>query len=526
MRAHSHRSDVPARRVEQRTGALPALAFAGVVSLCAAAACTDSAVPFFDAPTSVPTSPNGIQNAVTGLFSATRADVEWYVYYTGSYARDFFLFVGSSANTLTDVSGLKSITNTGIEATQVWDNAYVQIGQANAIMISVTHVASYTPAQVAAIDGVVQTLKALNFMMVAETRDSLGIPLYAVDGNPADPPYCNKDVWAYIVALLDSGFTDLNTAGPIPLPVRVPAGFASVGTTAAPSTTQGSFAAFNRALAAKAGLQYAYAIARSSPGTHPTPSTPGNPNNAALTRADSAMTASALYNPAVIAPPAAGPFALDPYGVYHVFSGQSGDLPNVFLSQFFLFDALWDLQNDVDTLNDKRWLNKFVPDNQPVQLSQYAGVSDAKNYLPYSTVSSPVPIVRAEELALVRAQIQLGLGNYTNAVALINQVHMQAGGFATPLSINTASYTAVRDSLLKEQRISTVFEASGDRAIALRMYHLEAIADTTWQSTSAGSPDGIVDKALDQNIDYHTTVASIPVQELTERGGQWNLSCP
>jgi len=103
-------------------------------------------------------------------------------------------------------------------------------------------------------------------------------------------------------------------------------------------------------------------------------------------------------------------------------------------------------------------------------------------------------------------------------------VHQQAGGFATPLSI-APTYTAVRDSLLKEQRISTVFEMSGDRPIALRMYHLEAVADTTWQATGPG-PDAVVDAALGHPTDYHTTVASIPVAELSARGGQYVLTCP
>ena len=144
-------------------------------------------------------------------------------------------------------------------------------------------------------------------------------------------------------------------------------------------------------------------------------------------------------------------------------------------------------------------------------------------FLPYATVNSPIPIVRAEELALVRAQIQLGLGNFANAIALINQVHMQAGGFATPLSI-APTYTAVRDSLLKEQRISTVFEASGDRMIALRMYGLEAVADTTWQATSG--PDAVAAKANSATVDYHQTISPPPFQELTARGGSWTTTCP
>jgi len=519
----SQRASDSARSVVRRTGAPRALVLASTVALAAGVACKDTAVPFFDSPTSVPTSTTGIQNAVTGLFSATRVDVSWYVYYAASFGRDLFWFLGASANVLTDVGGLKPITNSGIQADEVWDNEYAQIKQANTIITSVAKVTDYSAPQQAAIVGVVQTVKAINFMMIAETRDSLGIPLYAVDGNPTDPPYCNKDVWGYIVALLDSGFADLNTAGPIPLPIKVPGGFASVGSTAAPSTAAGAFAALNRALAAKAGLEYAYAIARNAAGTHPTPAAAGNPDVGALTRADSALTASALYDLAAIAPPAAGPFALDPHGVYHTFSGQSGDLANGLIGSYFLYDALFDLQNDVDTLNDLRWLNKFAPDGQPVQLSQYAGTSDAKNYVPYSSVSSSFPIVRAEELALVRAQIQLGLGNLASAISLINTVHMQAGGFATPLTI-ASTYTAVRDSLLKEQRISTVFEGSGDRMIALRMYHLESVADTTWQATSG--PDKVVDNGLSGVVDYHTTVASVPQEELTARGNAWNLTCP
>ncbi len=520
---HSTVPGAAPRPTSGRTRQRPIAAAAAIGLLAAASACKDTAVPFFDAPTSIPNSQIGVQNAVTGLFSATRVDASWYIYYAGSFSRDIFWFLGASANVLTDVGGLKPITNSGIQAILVWDNEYAQAKQANNIIGIVGKVPTYTPAQASAIVGMVQTIKALNFMMVAETRDTLGIPLYSIGSNPTDPPYCNKDVWRYIVALLDSGLTNLNAAGPTPLPVRVPPGFASVGQTAAPSTAPGSFAAFNRALAGKANLELAYAIARSTPAAHPDPIHPGAPDPTALQRADSALLASALYNPGAITPPVAGNFPLDQFGVYHTFSGQSGDLQNPIVAFYFLYDALYDLAFDVDTLNDLRWKNKFVRDPHNVQLSQYAGTSDPYNFLPYATVGSPIPIVRAEELALVRAQVRLGLGDLAGATALINQVHEQAGGFTTPLTI-PQTYTAVRDSLLKEQRISTVFEASGDRMIALRMYGLEAVADTTWQAKSG--PDGIVDAALGQTVDYHTTVASVPLQELSARGGAWTLVCP
>jgi starch-binding outer membrane protein, SusD/RagB family len=492
------------------------------VAIVAQTACTDTAVPYFNTPTAVPASATGIQNAVTGLFGGTRLDQNYYLLFTSGFARDLLEFNEGNPGLVTQPGGLQTIASAGDQGF-VWNQEYIDIKQANQIIASAQKLTTYSSAQIAAVIGVVQTIKALNFMYLAETRDTVGIPLYAVDSNPVAPPYCNKDVWQYIVALLDSGEAELNAAGPIPLPVGLQPGFASVGQMAAPSTVQGTFAAFNRALAGKAGLEYAYAIARNSPATHPTPSSPGAPDPEALERADSALTASALYNPSVIAPPVAGNFALDPYGVYHDFSGQSGDLQNPIVSiGYFFFDALYDFSNDVDTVNDLRWQRKFVRDPHQVQTS-YAGLSNGYNYLPYATVSSPIPIVRAEELALVRAQIQLGLGNFATAITLINEVHQQAGGFATPLVI-APTYTAVRDSLLKEQRISTVFEGSADRMIALRMYHLEAVADTTWQASSG--PDQAVDAEQVSPVDYHNTLLGAPTQEISSRGGTWNLTCP
>jgi starch-binding outer membrane protein, SusD/RagB family len=496
----------------------------GVVLVGAAAACADSSVPYFDAPTGIPNSSTGIQNAVTGVFSGMRTDSYLYAYLSTGYARDLFYFVTSAPPVLTIPAGLVPLAPGDFTFNDTWDDEYLQIASANAVLTSLTTVSGYSSQQTAAIQGVVQTAKALEFMFLAETRDTLGIPLYSMDGNPSSPPYCNKDVWQYIVSLLDSGFADLNTAGNIPLPVNLPLGFAAVSSQAAPSTVLGSFASLNRALAGKAGLEYAYAYARNTQGTSPTPASPGSPYVPALQRADSALLASALYNPSVIAPPVAGPFTADPYIVYYNFSGASGDKQNGVFTAYYNYNTTWDFQSAVDTLHDLRWINKFAADPNAVQVAAYAGVSSAKNYVPYSSVSAPIPIIRAEELALVRAQIQLALGNYATAIGLINQVHMQAGGYSTPLSI-AATYTAVRDSLMAEQRISTVFEMSGDRMIALRMYNLAAVEDTTWQATGPG-PDAVVDAANGHPTDYHTTVTPIPVPEYTQRGGSWTLSCP
>ena len=380
----------PERRLGRTWRARVASVLAGSVLLGGAAACADSPVPYFDAPTGVPNSTTGVQNAVTGLFSGMRTDSYLYDYVSTGYARDLFYFVTSAPPVLTIPAGLVPLAPGDFSFNDTWDDEYLQIKQANSILTSLTTVAGYTSTQTAAIQGVVQTAKAMEFMFLAETRDTLGIPLYSMDGDPTSPPYCNKDVWQYIVALLDSGLTDLNTAGTIPLPVTLPPGFAAVSSQAAPSTALGSFASLNRALAGKAGLEYAYAYARNAQGTHPTPTTPGSPYVPALQAANTALAASALYNPSVIAPPVAGPFEASPYIVYYNFSGSSGDKQNQIFAAYFNYNTTWDLQSSVDTINDLRWTRKFAPDPSPVQVAQYAGVSSAKNYVPYSSVSAPI----------------------------------------------------------------------------------------------------------------------------------------
>ncbi len=59
--------------------------------------------------------------------------------------------------------------------------------------------------------------------------------------------------------------------------------------------------------------------------------------------------------------------------------------------------------------------------------------------------------------------------------------------------------------------------------IAIRMYGLEAVADTTWQAKAG--PDAATAAAVN-SPDYHTTIATVPEQELLSRGGTWNLQCP
>lgn len=494
------------------------------------ASCKDSNVPYFIAPTSVTANAVGVQNGVTGVFSGIRDDQFFTVLWMATFGRDAANFTNTEDRYITELGGIAPIPGSDFAGVPVWDPEFSNAAQTNAVMATARTVAGYTTDSLAALQGVMQTMKALDFMYIAETHDTLGVPIYSIVQGISAPAYCNKDVWEYIVALLDSGNAALNLAATTltALPVKLPSGFGNVDAIPGPSTAPGSFAAFNRALAGKAGLELAYAIARGT-GGNPTPTSAGTPNVAALTRADSAIKASALFAPTMLGPfPASGFSTAFDNGVYHVFSAQSGDIVNPINGVIGTLVLLWDLAIDVDTLHDLRWAAKVTPINPAlIQEATFNAIAYPATYSGYPNVSTPMPIVRNEELTLVDAEIQLGLGNEAAAMTLVNDVHEEVGGYTTPIVATT--YTAVRDSLLNEMQISTLLEGSDDRTIAIRFYGLPAVVDTTWDATAG--PDAVAVASVEVAsgapvTDLHTTVIPIPTSELNARAGVYTLSCP
>ena len=480
------------------------LSLALAATVFAATACKDSNVPFFTAPTSVPNSPPGIQNAVTGLLSGSRLDLFSFIVDATGFARDGANYTNTEPRFILYELGLEPI-DPAWSAT--WANSYANILQTHQIIATLPSVIpAYTTAQTQALTGLIQTLEALNYMVIQEDHDSAGIAVLPAAPTSAPPAFCAKDGWKYIVALLDSANNSLHAAGATALPVKLPSGFNSVSATAA------SFSNFNRALAGKAGLEYAYAIARSAAGSAPTPSTPGAPDMTALLRADSAIQASALLDTAHLTQNSPGGFTPDNYTVLHNFSAQSGDQVNPIDANIGTYVVLNAIPSSQDTINDLRWKAKFVVNpHLPVQQPGYSTAASNYIYNMYSTPGAFIPIVRNEELALVRAEIQIGLGNYTAAWAYINEIRTRVGGLAA-LPV-TATYTATRDAMLHEQQISTAFEASADRMIAIRMYGVNTVVDNVWAADTAFH-------------DLHTDVNPIPFAEVSARGGSFTKSCP
>jgi len=488
-----------------------------VNGIAAIAACKDSNIPFLTAPTSVAASPTGIGNAITGLFAASRIDIANFAgtvqTISAGFARDGGIFNNADATLLQFSLGVypPPAFESGI-----WAQEYTNIRQAQQILAAIPNVApAYSVAQAAAIAGVTQTLQAYNYMLIAEAHDTLGLAVLPANltASQLAPAVCLADGWKYIVALLDSANTELNTAGGVAPPVTVPPGFAAVSTSSGPGSTVGSFASFNRALAAKANLELAYAIARGAGGSAPTPTTAGSPDPGALATALADIEGSAMWDTTTLVPNPPGGFAANAYTVTFDFSAASGDIVNPIQGSIGTETQLNDFIADVDTANDLRFKAKFIVNPAPVQLPLYNVVASKYLYFMSPSPASPIPITRAEELTLVAAQIELGMGNYAQAIALGNEVRTKVGGL--PAAVVPATYVAARDFLMKEQRISTTWEASADRTIAIRMYGMAAVSDTTWEHEDPAVTSG----------DPHTTVMPIPSSEVNGRGGSFVTTC-
>ena len=342
----------------------------GAIMISFGAACKDSNVPYFTAPTSVPTTPDGIQNAIAGLFGFSRNDVGGYVTTMSGFSCDIVAMAAGNPQILSQENGVTPIPggvrrDLGQRISRRWRSARHRSG-APAIRLRRTH-----QPELAAITGVVQTMEAVNLMLVGRNPRHAGDPHPREWGNSRTCVLQQRRVGVYR--------RPLGIGEPEPEYGRQHRD---------PGQTSSGFRRGQRIGRA----EYCYrdrshcSIARWPerrdwnwrtrwPATArrptPTPTSAGSPDVPALTRADSAIAASALYSPGTPALPKPGPFA-DPLGVYWDFSPQSGDQVNP-INQFITwYTVLNTFVADVDTVNDMRWKGKFGPNPYTLELPAYS----------------------------------------------------------------------------------------------------------------------------------------------------------
>jgi hypothetical protein len=398
-----------------------------LICLAALGACKDVNVintnnPSIDQLTGNPT-PATVATAAQGMLITIRGLAGIYAQTAGIFGREVYNLDPSEPRTVNGfLVGPLEPGGFGIEFG--FGAAFRGIRAGEAILTATGQLESLTPTQKEAIRGYVKTMQAYLFLGQALVHDDLGLPI-AVSattggGDPA-PVVSKAEVYANIVRLLDEAKTHLN-AGGTAFPFQLHTGFAGFNTPA-------TFLKFNRALKARvetytknyAGVQTSLAESFIS--------------TAATTRAN-----------------------LD-LGVYHVFSSASGDAVNgqfdatpraIVVVPSFLNDA----QKRADNSLDLRASSKAAVGNT---LAQQGVSSNLKNTL-YSSATSPLAIIRNEELILIRAEARWFTGNKQGALDDINFVRVNSGGLA-PTTLTTASTDdQFITELLYNRRYSLFFE--------------------------------------------------------------------
>lgn len=489
-------------------------------------ACNEALVPEYNVPTGFVHSTAALQNEITGAFSGARVDLVFFEEATDGFARNAAYFTNSEERFVTQLTGEQPLDDDNFGA-QDWNTEYQDVKNADSVidvLPTLTYQGAALPTpQVKALQGTMETFKALEYMYVLLAHDTVGIAINNPGGPTSGalaPILCARDGWREIIAILDTAQADFQAA-----PANTPMGFAGTDFSqlqvppglAAIGNTPGGWLNLVYALRGRMRVELAYAVANGPGGTRPTATSAGAPDQNQLDSAIIDITASSLYSPALNAGEAVAPNDL---GAFHWFSSAAGDLPNPLYVTSGAEFVLEEAAQQIDTLHDNRFMAKWaIAPARPT--SPGAEISSSYAWFNNISLSTPIPIIRNVELQFLLARAYLGLGQYAKAASIVDNVRTAVGGLATALPLAATDYTHVRDFLLKEQIPSLMGDATGDQIAAYRDYGLIMQDLDLWSHTAVPGSNPV-----QYYTDYHTSQENIPAIERQQRNNNYAPVCP
>ncbi len=380
--------------------------------------------------------PAGLQLFATGILVSERDQYDNYITDVTIFGREGYYYFQTDARYVTDYlvgSGTganRKLSSTGFAAGNWF--AYFK-NERNALnLVNLADASSLSDQQKAAARGFANTFRALDMWYTISLRDSLGMPVdIPLDPNDQAAFVSRDSVYKSISALLDQAKADLTTAGSADFPFTLHEGFDGFDT---PST----FLKFNRAIAARV-LAFRGSL---------------DCGNTCYTQA-----LTALGESFVTAPGAASSLADMNIGVYNIYSTTPGDGlnvlnyeqdPNTLAHASTVTDA--EKQADGTTL-DARVTRKIAALDEPVAApGKDAGIPALYRFTVYPSNTTPTPIIRNEELILIRAEANLALGSSGAALIDLNNVRNVSG------KLPALTGTPTIDDLIYERRMSLLFE--------------------------------------------------------------------
>jgi starch-binding outer membrane protein, SusD/RagB family len=387
-----------------------------------------------NSPNIIGENPNRSEVAATanGILIATRADMGDWALDGGIFGREAYRFDGSDPRFVGELMQGPLDPGSGAFGGDHWAEEYGAIRTANDLLAVIGTATALTAEEQSAVTGFAHTLQAYNFLIILDAHSQDSIPLDVstdVTGPPA-PFASNADAYARVIALLDGAVPELD-AGGAAFPFALPSGFAGFAT---PPT----FRQFNRALRARV----------------------------AVYRADFAGALAALAE-SFINP--AGP--LDA-GVYMDFSAGPGDFANPLalspqVGENFGHPSLrTGAQLQPGGELDQRFLDKLVT-RAPRSAGTPQPLTSDLGWIRYPSPNSPIPMIKNEELILLRAEANIGLNNLGPAVDDINIVRTTSGLLAPYAGL--VDQPSLLTELLYNKRYSLLYEG-GHSWIDFRRY--------------------------------------------------------
>jgi starch-binding outer membrane protein, SusD/RagB family len=404
--------------------------------------------------------PAQVAAAAVGLLVGLRVDYSNWVQKTSIFAREGYrLDVADPRFTTELLAGPLDPTNNAFGGGQ-WQPEYRTIQSGYAIL-NVIGTAQLPDSEKIAVRGFVRTIQALSFLNVlnAHIQDSIPIDVNRSIDQPLAPFVRNDSGYKAVIAILDSARQDLLAAGSPAgsiFPFDLGPGFTGFKTPA-------TFLQFNRALAARVRT-YRASLGALAAGIYGPAPLGWTACAACWDSVLTALQASFINNAA----------SLD-LGAYNAFGTGNLDVPNtlsqdpasaVNVAHPFLKDSA-ELQA-ASTLRDRRFLAKITDRADTLTLNC---LKSALSWTRYPTPNSPIPIIRNEELFLLRAEANwFGVtGSKAQSILDLNFIRQNAGNLpATTVTIASTDAEFV-NALLRERLYSLLYEG-GHRWIDLRRY--------------------------------------------------------
>ncbi len=377
--------------------------------------------PSLDALLNNPT-PSVIRAASQGLLEGLRQGTDDRIQTLGHYGREgYYLAV---ARTVLDEFDEPLLPAGG----EGWSTTYTFIQTSNAILGALEGVEGMSQAEKEAVRGWAKTVEAFLLHGQIRVQDDFGIVIDTdrPRGGELAPIASKSEAFTYIAQRYDEAAAHL-AGGGSEFPFDLSPGFTGFDT---PLT----FRQVNRALKARA-----LAEIEDYPGVL-----------AALSESflDTGGDLSA--------------------GAWNDYSTQAGDQTNQFFDPAgfqYLLDTMLvvDAQAKPDGMPDQRLQDKSF---ETAYLT-HTGVTSNLGNAVYPTNTSPIPLIKNEELILLRAEARMFTGDRLGAIEDLNVVRTRSGGL-TPLEADPGA-PGLLDELLYNRRYSLLFEF-GHRWVDMRRF--------------------------------------------------------